>query len=137
MEFEKLNNTRDLGGMTTVTGKRIKPGRLIRSGRLCLANAADEKLLEQTVSAVVDFRGGREARDGGRVRAGSWRSASSWCGRFLRSGYRVLSMTSPFLYPECAALRPRGDRASGFIRYLMIEKQYTRIYKFCQEVFTK
>ena len=63
MIFEKLNNTRDLGGMTTVTGERIKPGRLIRSGRLCLANEADRELLARTVSVVVDFRGEREATE--------------------------------------------------------------------------
>ena len=60
MGYEKLNNTRDLGGMTTVNGGRIRPGRLIRSGRLCLASAADRELLARTVSAVADFRSERE-----------------------------------------------------------------------------
>ena len=60
MGYEKLNNTRDLGGMTTVNGGRIRPGRLIRSGRLCLASEADRELLARTVSAVADFRSERE-----------------------------------------------------------------------------
>lgn len=63
MEFEKLNNTRDLGGMTTVTGERIRPKRLIRSGRLCLANETDLKRLTGLVSAVVDFRSAKEVQE--------------------------------------------------------------------------
>lgn len=60
MVFEKLNNTRDLGGMRTASGERIKPGRLIRSGRLCLASEADIEHLTGLVSVIVDFRSARE-----------------------------------------------------------------------------
>ena len=60
MVFEKLNNTRDLGSMKTASGEQIKPGRLIRSGRLCLASEADKERLTGLVSVIVDFRSARE-----------------------------------------------------------------------------
>ncbi len=54
--FENLNNTRDLGGMPGADGRRILPGRLIRSGHLYFASEADVAKLEQLVDVVVDFR---------------------------------------------------------------------------------
>ena len=37
MGFERLNNTRDLGGIPADGGKTIKRGRLYRSGKLSRA----------------------------------------------------------------------------------------------------
>ena len=41
IEFETLNNTRDLGGMRTEDGRTIVSGKLIRSGHLYGASVND------------------------------------------------------------------------------------------------
>ena len=46
IEFEKLNNTRDLGGLITKSGKKIRKGRLFRSGILVKASDSDIKKLQ-------------------------------------------------------------------------------------------
>lgn len=53
-----LSNTRDLGGMPTSDGRRIKPGRLVRSGALHRATDDDLSLLQgaHRVVRVVDLR---------------------------------------------------------------------------------
>ena len=56
IEFEKLPNTRDLGGMITADGRKIKPGKLIRSGHLVEASETDQEKLAELVDTVVDFR---------------------------------------------------------------------------------
>lgn len=45
LNLKKLDNTRDLGGMPTKDGRKIKRGKLIRSGRLY-------KLPAQTIDAL-------------------------------------------------------------------------------------
>ena len=64
MTFEQLKNTRDLGGMVTADGHKIKPGRLIRSGRLVLASEADIEKLAPMIDLVVDFRSDKEREEG-------------------------------------------------------------------------
>ena len=54
--FEKLNNTRDLFGMQTKDGGRIKPGKLFRSGHLFGASEADCADLADRLSMIIDFR---------------------------------------------------------------------------------
>ena len=56
--FEKLPNTRDLGGMVGADGRRIKPGLLLRSGALGFASDADLIRLrdEFNLQLVVDLR---------------------------------------------------------------------------------
>ena len=56
--LEGLPNTRDLGGIRTMEGKKILPARLIRSGALYEATPADlERLVgEWRLGTVVDFR---------------------------------------------------------------------------------
>ena len=46
IEFEKLLNTRDLGGMTGSDGRKIKPGKLYRkpSGRLAFYSCPERGL---------------------------------------------------------------------------------------------
>lgn len=62
--LEGLVNTRDLGDFETVDGKKIKPGRLIRSGQLFQATAEDIKKLvkEHHLKTIVDFRTETERR---------------------------------------------------------------------------
>lgn len=54
--FERLNNTRDLGGMKAADGRTIRPGRLIRSGHLYACSDADKEALAEKVGLIVDFR---------------------------------------------------------------------------------
>lgn len=58
IELEKLDNTRDLGGLVTADGKRIKRKKLIRSGTLIKASDKDKKTLTEDyeLKTVVDFR---------------------------------------------------------------------------------
>ena len=59
IDFEKLPNTRDLGGLPAAGGRRVRPGLLLRSGLLCWASDADLARLrdEYDLRLVVDFRG--------------------------------------------------------------------------------
>lgn len=58
IDFEKLPNTRDLGGMVGAGGRRIKQGILLRSGTLGFASDRDIARLrdEYRVRLVTDFR---------------------------------------------------------------------------------
>ena len=61
MRFERLNNTRDLGGIPADGGKTIKRGRLYRSGKLSRATAADLKVIEKLgLTKIIDFRSEKE-----------------------------------------------------------------------------
>jgi len=63
MNFERLNNTRDLGGIAAADGKHIAYGRLIRSGRLGIGSEEDIRKIGELVSAVVDFRSDNEKNE--------------------------------------------------------------------------
>lgn len=52
--FEGLPNTRDLGGMETEDGRRIRPRRLLRSGALWRATAADLAALRDAYDLRLD-----------------------------------------------------------------------------------
>lgn len=57
MSFERIFNLRDLGGLTTVDGRRVRPGRLFRMDDPTEATAADiEALRALGVRGVVDLR---------------------------------------------------------------------------------
>ena len=58
--FHKLHNTRDLGGMQTTDGRRIRTGKLFRSGQLYEADAYDRQKLEEMLDVIVDFRTEKE-----------------------------------------------------------------------------
>lgn len=60
IEFEKLNNTRDLGGLITKSGKKIRKGRLFRSGILVKASDSDIKKLQNLTELIIDFRSSKE-----------------------------------------------------------------------------
>ncbi len=63
IEFEKLRNTRDLGGMLTADGQRIKSGKLIRSGHLFEASEEDRELLGRLIDTSADFRSYKECNE--------------------------------------------------------------------------
>ena len=62
IDFEGLPNTRDLGGLPAVDGRRVCRRRLLRSGTLYFAAAADRRRLmgDYRLRAVVDLRGDDE-----------------------------------------------------------------------------
>jgi len=57
LEFEKIENVRDLGGMLRADGARIKPGLLYRTGRLYKATDRDvERLVSLGIHDIIDLR---------------------------------------------------------------------------------
>lgn len=63
MNFERLKNTRDLGGLIMKDGRKVRPGMLIRSSHLSIAPQHDLDLLTGAVSDIVDFRTEKEQRE--------------------------------------------------------------------------
>lgn len=63
LSFEKLNNTRNLGGMKTADGSVIKSGLLIRSGHLADVTESDRAKLAAAVRTIVDFRTDGERKE--------------------------------------------------------------------------
>ena len=61
--FEKLSNFRDLGGLPTGDGRRIRSGKLFRGGNLNEASEADIAKLSGMMEMIVDFRTEREVRE--------------------------------------------------------------------------
>ena len=62
--FEAIDNFRDYGDYATAAGRRIRPGRLLRSGHHARASDADlERLKGFGLGAVVDLRRPGERRD--------------------------------------------------------------------------
>ena len=57
LEFDRIENVRDLGGLTRPDGARIREGHLLRTGHLGRATEADiKKLRELGVALVIDLR---------------------------------------------------------------------------------
>lgn len=56
MKFDKLSNTRDLGGMKTLDNRQIVQGRLFRSGQLNELSLSDKEKLTQLGPVIIDFR---------------------------------------------------------------------------------
>ena len=60
MDFDKLHNFRDLGGMRSEDGSDIKSGCLFRAGHLSELSDADKDRLKNLVGTVIDFRTDKE-----------------------------------------------------------------------------
>lgn len=62
IDFERLPNTRDLGGLAAAEHSRIKPGVLLRSGALYFASDTDRERLRDcyNLQLVSDFRNAME-----------------------------------------------------------------------------
>lgn len=73
INFEGIKNARELGGIKTKNGQKIKSGVLLRTGNLMNATQSDiQRLKEMGVEAVVDFRYSHEAlRDANKYIPGS------------------------------------------------------------------
>lgn len=56
LEFEKLHNIRDLGGMKTSDGRYICSGCFFRGGHLANVCPADRDKLQSMIDMIVDFR---------------------------------------------------------------------------------
>lgn len=57
LELETVQNARDLGGLSTKEGKRIKYGRLLRTANMSMLNGHDIELLRSyDLRLVLDFR---------------------------------------------------------------------------------
>lgn len=57
LDFEGIENVRDLGGLLRADGAKVKPGVLLRTGRLQEATDADvARLRDMGLWAIVDFR---------------------------------------------------------------------------------
>ena len=56
LAFDKLHNTRDLGGLKTTDGHTIRSGLLLRSGRLSDLTSGDVKILSGIIRTVIDLR---------------------------------------------------------------------------------
>ena len=57
VEFEGLNNVRDLGGIATADGRCVRSGMLYRSDQLFFATDGDRRKLDcMGIATVVDFR---------------------------------------------------------------------------------
>ena len=62
--MKEIVNIRDLGGIITQNGLRVKSNKLFRSGNPSLANEVDaQKLAQMNINEVIDFRSEGEKRD--------------------------------------------------------------------------
>ena len=64
LNFEGIDNFRDLGGYRTENGRQLKWGVLYRSGTFADASRGDQQVLSQLgLSSLIDFRSVAEKED--------------------------------------------------------------------------
>ena len=56
MTFDKLNNTRDIGGMETLDNRQIVTGKLFRSGPLSDLSLSDQDKFKELAPIIIDLR---------------------------------------------------------------------------------
>ena len=61
--FDQLRNTRDLGGMKAINGRRIIQGKLYRSGHLNSLSGSDQDKLARIAPIIIDFRTDAERKE--------------------------------------------------------------------------
>jgi protein-tyrosine phosphatase len=61
--FDQLRNTRDLGGMESLNGRRIIQGKLYRSGHLNSLSGSDKDKLARIAPVIIDFRTDAERKE--------------------------------------------------------------------------
>ena len=90
LPLQNLPNTRDLGALMTVDGSHILPRKLLRSGEIYHASAADNRILseEYNVKTVIDFRSAAEVKKNRMI---SWQE---WSIITLQSGMRTAVETA-------------------------------------------
>ncbi len=60
-ELARVRNFRDVGGLPTMDGRRVRPGRLFRSGHLAHATETDAEFLTSLgLHTIFDFRNGAD-----------------------------------------------------------------------------
>ncbi len=91
LPLQNLPNTRDLGALMTVDGSHIRPRKLLRSGEIYHACAADNRILseEYNVKTVIDFRSAAEVKKKNRMI--SWQE---WSIITFQSGMRTAVETA-------------------------------------------
>ena len=60
LTFENIRNIRDIGGITTKDGRKIKANKLIRSDSLFNASSKDITDLNNLIEMIIDLRSDRE-----------------------------------------------------------------------------
>lgn len=61
LKLKKTKNMRDMGGIPTADGRKIKTGKIIRSGRMCnLPPGTVRALVDMGVDNIIDLRSDRE-----------------------------------------------------------------------------
>ena len=63
LNFEKLHNIRDIGGMSIKSGSLIKSGCFFRSGQLADISKSDSDKLKNMVDTIIDFRSDKERQE--------------------------------------------------------------------------
>ena len=63
LNFEKLHNIRDIGGMSIKSGSLIKSGCFFRSGQLADISQNDSDKLKNMVDTIIDFRSDKERQE--------------------------------------------------------------------------
>lgn len=105
-QIRTISNFRDVGGCPTRDGRRVRAGRLFRSGHLGGASDEDlERLRELGIRTVIDFRGAQDEDADGPA-------------RLPRGARRVrIPMSDPASAPDIRDLLYRSD-AAGLERIL-------------------
>lgn len=103
--FEAIDNFRDFGDYATTAGRRVQPGRLLRSAHHARASDADlERLRLLDIGAVVDLRRPGERRDQ------PSRRPEGFSGRVIEGGVDDGAEAPHITFLKTADLTPESGR---------------------------